>query len=89
MVKTKYFLQNFLCSYDSSTGVFTVPSGGDGLYYFSTYLAVFNGELGSFNVVVNNDNIICTAYGDHDILGDDYPQAACSAMAQLAEGHFI
>ena len=31
----------FISSYDSTTGVFTVPSGGDGVYYFSTYLIYF------------------------------------------------
>ena len=31
----------FISSYDSTTGVFTVPPGGDGVYYFSTYLIYF------------------------------------------------
>ena len=33
--------QVFISSYDSTTGVFTVPPGGDGVYYFSTYLIYF------------------------------------------------
>ena len=67
--------------------MFTVPSGGDGLYYFSTYLLVDVGELASFNMVVNDDVTICTAQGDHSASEvDDYPQAECSAMAQLNAG---
>ena len=31
----------FISSYDNTTGVFTVPAGGDGVYYFSTYLIYF------------------------------------------------
>ena len=68
--------------------MFTVPPGGDGLYYFSTYLLVDAGELASFNMVVNDDVTICTAQGDHSAseVDDDPPQAACSVMAQLNAG---
>ena len=69
--------------------MFTVPPGGDGLYYFSTYLLIDDGDLAYFNLVVNDDDILCTAYGDHDSAGEDYSQAACSAMAQLNEGSFF
>ena len=50
--------------YDETTGVFTVPSGGDGVYYFSTYLEVDYDEYGDFDMLLN-DEIICTAVGDH------------------------
>ena len=36
----------FISSYNSTTGVFRVPPGGDGVYYFSVYVLVdqlFNG----------------------------------------------
>ena len=64
-----------------------MPPGRDGLYYFSTYLLVDAGELASFNMVVNEDVTVCTAQGDNSASEmDDYPQAACSAMAQLNAG---
>ena len=72
--------------YDSSTGTFTVPSGGDGMYYFSTYLLVDDGEVGRFSIRVNGE-ILCTALGDLNANGgNDYPQATCSGLTQLAEG---
>ena len=44
--------------------VFTVPSGGDGVYYFSTYLLVDPSEYGRFDMRLNDD-VICTTYPDH------------------------
>ena len=76
----------FSYSYDSSTGVFTVPPGGEGLYYFSTYLLIDLGEYGVFNIVVN-DVVFCTATGDEDTnFGGDLPQATCSAVVDVDEG---
>ena len=76
-------------SYDSSTGVFTVPSGRDGLYYVSTYLLVSaDGEFGIFSIMVNGV-IVCTAYGDHSSLGSDVSQATCSAVVDVVEGIHI
>lgn len=72
--------------YDPSTGVLTVPPGGDGLYYFSTYVLVDYGEAAAFNIRVNGANL-CTAYGDNDNNGaSDHPQGACGGLAQLIEG---
>ena len=64
--------------------MFTVPSGGDGLYYFSTYLLIEAAEVAYFNIVVNNV-IICTAWGDQSA-GLDNPQATCSAVVYVTEG---
>ncbi len=71
--------------YDPSTGIFTVPPGGDGLFYFSTYLLVDYSEWGRFNIRVNGE-ILCSALGDNNSNGDDYPQATCSSLTQLTEG---
>ncbi len=73
-------------SYNSSTGIFTVPSGGDGLYYFSTYLLVHFGKHAAFTLRVNED-YLCSAYGDNNANGaNDYPQATCSGLVRLNEG---
>ena len=77
------------CSYDSSTGVFTVPPGGDGLYYFSTYLLIDFGEVAVFNIVVN-DVIVCSVYGDESSnSGTDNPQVTCSAVVDVTEGRVL
>ena len=72
--------------YNNATGVFTVPSGGDGLYYFSIYLVVDTYTHARFHIMVNGE-VLCTAVGDHSV-GDDvsYPQATCSAVIHVTEG---
>ncbi len=66
-----------------------MPSGGDGLYYFSTYLQVDYGEYGLFNIRVNEERL-CSALGDLSANGGtDYPQGMCSGLAQLTEGKLI
>ena len=75
----------FFCSYDNTTGIFTVPSGGDGVYYFSTFLLVSPGEGGRFEMRLN-DNVVCTAFGDQDYSGVDHAQGGCGAMLSVVEG---
>ena len=43
--------------YDITTGVFTVPPGGDGLYYFSTFLTAESGESATFDMLLNGERI--------------------------------
>ncbi len=75
----------FVFRYDTSTAIFTVPTGGDGLYYFSIYLLVENGEWGEFRLWVNGE-ILCSAYGDAYNSPSEDPQATCSGLAQLTMG---
>ena len=69
--------------------MFTVPPGGDGLYYFSTYLLVDNDDyIGYryFNIVVN-EVTVCSAWGDKsNNKGSANPQATCSAVVDVVEG---
>ncbi len=76
----------FYFRYNPLTATFTVPPGGDGLYYFSTFLRVDDGEFAVFDVAING-NRFCTASGDNHINGADYPQATCSGLAHLMEGN--
>ena len=63
-----------------------MPSGGDGYYYFSTYLAVTFYEYADFDIQINGETL-CTAYTDQQ--GTSVPdpgQAACSGAAYVTEG---
>ena len=61
--------------YDNTTGMFTVPPGGEGYYYFSTYLFVVLGEWGRFGIQINGE-LLCTAQTSHST--DNYGPAVCS-----------
>ena len=74
----------FISSYDSTAGVFTVPPGGDGVYYFSTYLYGSQGEFAVFDMRLNDDNI-CTTRPDHNEL-NDFPSGSCSAVVDAVAG---
>ena len=68
-------------------GIFTVPSGGDGVYYFSTYLMVDDGEVARFEMRLNNVDI-CTTLPDHNNNGAlDYAIGSCSAVVDVVAGH--
>ena len=76
---------DIICSYDSSTGTFTVPPGGDGFYYFSTYLLVDNGEWARCEIRVNGLRL-CTAYTDQGDSPGDEGQEACSGAYYASAG---
>ena len=62
-----------------------MPHGGDGYYYFSTYIVVQRDELGLFDMLINGD-LLCTAWGEvQDTPGDPGP-ATCSAVTYATEG---
>ena len=63
-----------------------MPSGGDGLYYFSTYLLAQPGESGIFDMTLNDD-VICTAAPDHSHNGAyDWATGICSAVVDVVAG---
>ena len=69
--------------------MFTVPPGGDGVYYFSTYLLVQTGEYGRFEMTLN-DNDICTTYPDHSNNGaQDWAPGSCSAVVDVVAGTYL
>ena len=63
-----------------------MPSGGAGLYYFSTYLGVSVSEYALFDMVVN-DEAVCSAEGDSNHAPLDRAQALCNAVLNVAEGY--
>ena len=63
-----------------------MPPGGDGVYYFSTYFRVEDGELGRFDMTLNDD-VICSTWPDNNISGSgDYPSGSCSAVVDVTAG---
>ena len=71
--------------YDSTTGTFTVPPGGDGYYYFSAYFLVSTAEFALFDIQINGQ-VLCTARGDDTDSTNDEAQAACSAATYATAG---
>ena len=76
---------DFICRYNSTTGTFTVPPGGDGFYYFSVYLFAASGEYARFDIQINGLRL-CTASTDQNGSSGDQGQAACSAASYVSSG---
>ena len=62
-----------------------MPPGGDGFYYFSTYLLVHAGEFESFSIEINEE-VICTAHAEQREATYDESTTSCSAVAFGTEG---
>ena len=60
-----------------------MPPGGDGFYYFSTYLLVTGNAWARFSIEVNGE-VLCTAQTNN--VGINNGQAACSAATYATEG---
>ena len=61
-----------------------MPPGGDGVYYLSTYLLVYNRESAIFDKTLNDD-IICSTRPDHAEL-NDFAAGSCSAVVDVVAG---
>ena len=67
--------------------MFTVPSGADGLYYFSIYRRVDGAEWGQFNVEING-KLFCTVFSDLTESPDtDSEITTCSGVSYACEGN--
>ena len=63
-----------------------MPPGGDGVYYFSTYVLVDDGEIALLDMTLNDD-IFCSTYPDHSHNGDgDFVPGSCSAIMDVVTG---
>ena len=68
--------------------MFTVPPGGDGMYYFSMFLTVDYGEAAFFDMMLNAERI-CSVMGDHMASSQDLSTASCSAVAEVSTGSML
>ena len=72
--------------YDSTTGSFTVPPGGDGFYYFSAYLRADGDKSAVFDIEVNGE-LVCSPYSDlTESSALDTESTSCSGVTYAVEG---
>ena len=83
-----YLLFNIFQRYNSTTGMFTAASGGDGFYYFSTSLLGNEGEASRFEIQINGD-VLCTVDLEQQQQSDDYLQSSCSAATYATQGNLV
>ncbi len=89
VLTVKQHILMFSYRYNSDTGFFRVPLGGNGTYYFSTFVLVRAGEMGKFEIKANGQEL-CRGLGDQNNSGvNDYSQAVCSGVANLQEGQLV
>ena len=81
-------LVNLGSGYNSKTGVFTVPSGGGGLYYFYAHFTYDRGQYAIIGIR-KNGGILCNAFEDDDIHSRDEDASSCGAVSMLQEGDTI
>ena len=82
----RFYLSFYIfCRYAITTRTFTVPPGGDGYYYLSTYLLGINGENSHFDIQMNG-KILCTVRLEQFETAGDLLQSACGAAIYTAQG---
>ena len=80
-----YVLVNLGDGYDGSTGRFTVPSGGAGLYYLYVHCMYDIGDW-VYIGIRKNGAILCYATNDDLIEAQDHDASSCGAVSVLDEG---
>ncbi len=73
------------CSYDETTGIFTVPSGGDGLYFVMFFMTTADNAWGVFRLQLNGVGM-CDAHANGDGVGGLNGAASCSFVRALSAG---
>ena len=76
----------FHSRYNEKTGMFTVPSGGDGLYFFSAHLVVNDKKWGHFTLRKNTDEILCGFLEDNRNSVNEDGTGSCSTTTLLTAG---
>ena len=75
---------NLASGYDVTTGVFTVPPGGEGLYYFYAHFRYESSEFARLNIRENGDIRWTTT--ESNLNSGDYASSSCAITAVLQEG---
>ncbi len=76
---------SFRC--DNETGVFTVPIGGNGTYFFSAYVLADDLEYAELAIMRGDGGAICSMYANTQG-SSAFEQVGCSGVAVLEEGEF-
>ena len=84
-LKCSFITVQFNFRYNSETGTFTVPPGGDGYYSWTLYLIGANGENSEYNIEMNGERL-CSVRMDQQQTSSDVEQSTCSAIAYAAQG---
>ena len=69
--------------YNPTTGLFTVPPGGAGLYYFYTHLLYYPNEDSNLPIRHNGFDL-CDTYADGE--SGDWNMTSCGAVVVLEQG---
>ena len=74
-------------SYNNATGEFTVPPGGDGLYFFYINFFADDADITNFVVRVNGVRDLCYARADmNNVAVSDNGTPSCGAVATVSAG---
>ena len=73
--------------YNGSTGQFTTPSGGAGLYYF--YVHVRLGRDRWVWINIKHNGVTVAMMSEDESAGGDYPAASCGAVMMMQEGNNV
>ena len=65
-----------------------MPPGGDGYYYFSTFLLGGYNEIGFFDIEINGD-LLCEVRVEQQETFSDYPQSGCNAATYATQGESL
>ncbi len=77
--------RHWASSDNGTTGIFTVPMGEGGVYFFTVYLLMNQVQQGWFVILVNDVSPICKAQDDTP----EYVNLVCSGIVKLNEGLFL
>ena len=73
------------CRYNGNTGVFTVPEGADGMYFFSSHLVTDDKKWAQITLKKNQE-ILCGFYEDNQNSANEDGTGSCSVTVMLKQG---